>query len=51
MQELINSLKEAQSIISKQELIQVLNDNDVEYYHWSDIQMYIYYLENLHKED
>jgi len=40
------ALKELKSKLSLQEVVSWLNDNNVDYYGWSDLDMYIYYIEN-----
>jgi hypothetical protein len=42
----LSPLKELKSKLSLKEVINWLNDNNVDYYGWSDLDMYIYYIEN-----
>lgn len=42
----IESLKKINYRVNRQDVIQWFNDNDVEYYNMTDIEMYIHYLEN-----
>ena len=46
MQSHINAFKTVRSLVSKSDLIQWFNDNDIEYYHLNDIDMYIKYMES-----
>jgi hypothetical protein len=39
-------LKSIQSSIPLQNVIEYLNDTEIDYSHWSELQMYIYYIEN-----
>jgi hypothetical protein len=38
-------LKKVKNNINRNDLIIWLNENDVDYYHWTDLEMYIYYIE------
>jgi hypothetical protein len=39
-------LKSIQSSIPLQNVIEYLNDTEIDYSHWSELQMYIYYITN-----
>jgi hypothetical protein len=41
----LDSLKKINSEISRQNVIQWFNDNDVDYFHMTDIEMYIQYIQ------
>jgi len=41
----LDSLKKINSEISRQNVIQWFNDNDIDYYHMTDIEMYIQYIQ------
>ncbi len=42
----LDCLKKVNNRINRRELIRWFNDNDVDYYNMSDLDMYIYYIEN-----
>lgn len=42
---ILEALKQVNRTISKQEVIQWFNDNDIEYYDLNDLEMYIKYIE------
>ena len=42
----LEALKRINSEIGRQEVIQWFNDNDIDYFHMTDIDMYIYYIQN-----
>lgn len=41
----LDSLKKINSEISRQNVIQWFNDNDIDYFHMTDIEMYIQYIQ------
>ena len=41
----LDSLKKINSEISRQNVIQWFNDNDIDYYYMTDIEMYIQYIQ------
>jgi hypothetical protein len=45
-EKLLNYAKSLKSAINFQDVIQFLNDKDVDYHNWRDLDMIIYYLEN-----
>lgn len=51
MKHLLLALKEVRSGINMQNVIQFLNDKDVDYIGWSDVDMIIWYIENYVDED
>ena len=42
----LDCLKKVNNRINRRELIRWFNDNDIDYYNMSDLEMYIYYIEN-----
>lgn len=46
LKDCLEALKLVNNRVTKQDVIQYLNDNDVDYYDWNDLEMYIYYIEN-----
>jgi hypothetical protein len=47
----LDSLKKINSEISRQNVIQWFNDNDIDYFHMTDIEMYIHYIKNAENLD
>jgi len=47
----VQALERINSAIDKQTIIQWMNDEDVDYYNFSDLDMYIYYIKNANLED
>jgi len=47
----LETLKKINSLVNRQEVIQWFNDNDVEYFGMSDIEMYIQYIEKNMDDD
>jgi ribosome assembly protein YihI (activator of Der GTPase) len=47
----LECLKKINNLINRQEVIQWFNDNDVDYYNMSDIEMYIMYIEKNMDDD
>lgn len=47
----ISCLKKVKYGIGVSEIIQWLNDKDIDYNRWSDLDIYIYYLENYDEND
>lgn len=43
---LISALKKVNSIVGRVALLRWFNENDINYYHMTDMDMYIYYLEH-----
>jgi len=43
---IISVLKQVNFQLNRNEIILWLNENDVDYFNWNDIEMIIYYLEN-----
>ncbi len=43
---LISALKKVNSIVGRVALLRWFNENDIDYYHMTDMDMYIYYLEH-----
>jgi hypothetical protein len=46
LKEAIPHLKNVNNFIEINEVIRWFDDNDIEYYHMNDIEMYLYYIEN-----
>jgi hypothetical protein len=46
MKKHLESLKIVRSGIQFQNIVEWLNDNNIDYSNWSDLDMYIYYIEN-----
>ena len=46
MKELLPALKKVLDNIPMRDVINYLNDKDVDYYGWTDLQMIIYYIEH-----
>jgi hypothetical protein len=46
LKEAIPHLKNVNNFIDYNDLIRWFNDNDIEYYHMNDLEMYLYYIEN-----
>lgn len=42
----LEGLKKIRSAIPLQNVIEWLNDTEIDYSHWSELDMYIYYIEN-----
>ena len=42
----LDSLKKVNSEIFQEEILLWFNDNDIEYFHMTDLELYIYYIEN-----
>lgn len=45
-EECLPYLKKVNNLISRSELINWFNENDIDYFNKTDIEMYIYYIEN-----
>ena len=46
LKEAIPYLKNVNNYININDVIRWFNDNDIEYYHMNDLEMYLYYIEN-----
>lgn len=46
MKDLLPALKKVSANIPMRDVINYLNDKDVDYYGWTDLQMIIYYIEH-----
>lgn len=46
MKELLPALKTISANIFMPDVVNFLNDSDVDYYGWTDLQMIIYYIEH-----
>ena len=46
LKKLLPQLKQANSILNRQEIINWFNDNDIDYFNMTDMEMFIYYIEN-----
>jgi hypothetical protein len=46
----LDSLKKINNEINRQDVIQWFNDNNIDYFNKTDIEMYIYYIENGNEE-
>ena len=46
LKELLPSLKEVNKLTDRQSIINWFNDNDIDYHTKTDIEMYIFYIEN-----
>jgi hypothetical protein len=46
LKKLLPSLKEVNNLINRQEIINWFNENDIDYFTKTDLEMYIFYIEN-----
>ena len=46
LKKLLPKLKQANNILNRQEIIHWFNDNDIDYFNMTDMEMFIYYIEN-----
>lgn len=46
LKKLLPQLKQANSILNRQEIINWFNENDIDYFNMTDMEMFIYYIEN-----
>jgi hypothetical protein len=47
----LDALKRVNSGIHKQSVIEWFNEQDIDYFRMSDLEMYIYYIENANEEE
>jgi hypothetical protein len=46
LKKLLPQLKQANNILNRQEIINWFNENDIDYFNMTDMEMFIYYIEN-----